>query len=208
MNLKHEAKVLRHKASKSLMDTSMHDVLLAGVIVTNAFGSGAIFLTSGLDDTETKKTAEIAASYRADLSSLSLEYQQAVTNTTKQLALDSVSDNIGYILMDKNISERDAYDLLQEVGEYIAPIDEVFPYEIGNIGDLRECRASFGDNASLSNVSQCMVEEQEDELMLTNAMAATIISAFLLTFVGTLTKLAAGSKLNEWAGKKPKINKW
>ncbi len=208
MNLKHKAKVLRHKASKSLMDTDMWLLFAFGGAATQIFNLGGIAVETNLDEIETEKTREIVAEYDASLNMLSADYKKATNDEAKQLTLDAVSANINSILMNEDISETNVDSLFDMIKEDIVPISEVFPHEIGNIGDLRECRASFGDNASSENVSACTVEEAKDENMLTYLFVLSYLSIAGFSAVGAVTKRVARPKLEEWAVKKPKIIKW
>ncbi len=208
MNLKHEAKVLRHKASKSLMETDVSALLIYSGFALQLLYLGATVAETNLDEIETEKTPEIVAEYDASLNMLTSKYKKATTDEAKQQALDAVSANISSILMNDDISETNVRTLFRIVKADIAPINEVFLHEIGNIGDLRECRASFGDNASPENVSECTVEEAKDENMLNDMHILVAFSILGFAATGGAAKLVGHRKLEKWAANKPKINKW
>jgi len=205
MDMKYQAEQARHTVSKKLLATDMSDIWFAGAMLGVAIGvGGGALLDTNADKQVTPQTTEIVASYQQDFNFLAMDYKSADNNAAKGVVLDQTAEKIGKILLDENISETNVNTLFESLGEHMLPPQELVDYELGNIGDLRECRAEIGTEATASQVAACTVEAAQDEDMLRSFGANIMFLALMLALTGGAVKLTGRKKLREWAQSTPK----
>ncbi|TNE28639.1 MAG: hypothetical protein EP349_07595 [Alphaproteobacteria bacterium] len=205
MDMKYQAEQARHKASKKLLKTDMWDVWLTGALLGLAIGTGGgALLDTNADEQVTPQSTEIVASYQQDFNLLAMDYKAAENNAEKGVVLDQTAEKIGQILMDESISESNVETLFDGLSEHMLPPQELVDYKIGNIGDLRECRAEIGAQATAPQVAACTVEAAQDENMLRGFGSDIMFFALLLALAGGTVKMAGRKKLREWSEAAPK----
>ncbi len=209
IDLKHEAKVLRHKASKSLMGTNMFDVVMNSgqlALIIILIGGGVV--SNELSTDENEHTQEVHESYESSFGKLSIDYNKAKSNTEKDMALQNILEKIDSMYMEEDLSEQNVRDLMISIKGEIGNIDDLNVSKIGNSSDLDECKALFGEEVSSSKLRGCMVDEVEDDLFMFDICYTIMLGALALSGLGAVAKRVGGNKLEEWATKKPKIIKW
>lgn len=183
----------------------MWDVWLTGALLGLAISAGGGgLLENNADEQVTPQSTEIVENYQQAFNLLALDYKAAENNAEKGVVLDRTADQIGRVLLDENISETNVEELFDALGENMLPPQELVDYKIGNIGDLRECRAETGATATATQVAACTVEAAADEHMLRGFGSNIMFFALMLALAGGTVKLAGRRKLREWSEAAPK----
>lgn len=192
-DLQHSFETMRHKAAKritkepKLSFNELNWMILLPMMSVSVIPQ--MFVEEWTDDQTTDATIEVEQQFQERLSS--------ITADTPEIAQSFIGD----VLLAEDLSEDQADDILNALKDRAGDVDEIAGYEIGNIGDLRECRV---ENNTASDIAACTVEQEKDDNFVRGMDISLTFLALLIAMgrgAGTLARRS--ENVQRWGGKQP-----
>ncbi len=185
-NLKYKFAKAKYRAGK-IIDSKVFAV--AGLSSILATSVGEAIVTSNLDEIVSETNKQVISEFKERETSIfsdKLNYEQG------NLYLQD-------LLKSEDLSEKQVYDLIKKIqNKTDTTVSTILGMELGNIGDLRECRAEVGSD-DISKIAACTVDKSKDDKSwgITNDL-------LWLTFFWFFIMMDGKEMAKRWSKKKPR----
>lgn len=183
-NLKYNFDKAKYKTGKIVASTGF-----SSAAFVMFFGSlaGEIIVTSSSDDIVGNNNEQVVESLKQ------MEAKAVSKTATSKFQKEYISE----LLTAEDLSEEQVRDALKNFKELTKTSpSEILGVELGNIGDLRECRIEVG-NDNIKDIAACTVDKSVDDKIF-SATNTLVTVAFWMLFV-----FGGVDKARKWAKYKP-----